>query len=566
MRRVDGRNILSEIIDPSAGKRLAPGQLIDVEGLIDSYYASTPDPDNSSQRISFGTSGHRGSAFNGSFNESHILAVAQAICLHRDRRGIDGPLFLGRDTHALSDPAFRTAIEVFVANGVTTFIDCRDDFTPTPAISHAILKYNAGRARGSADGVILTPSHNPPEDGGIKYNPPHGGPAEPEVTGAIERLANTLLEADLRDVRRMPYERARASELVRAYDYRTAYVADLPRILDLQAIAGSGVRIGIDPMGGAAINYWPAIVDHHGLHATVVDQTVDPTFGFMPADWDGKIRMDCSSPYAMARLIELKDRFEIAFGNDPDVDRHGIVTRAQGLMNPNHFLASAVSYLFGSRGEWPLQCAVGKTMVTSGLLDRLAESLQRPLVETPVGFRWFVEGLHDGRLAFAGEESAGASFLREDGSVWTTEKDGIVLGLLAAEMLAVTKRDPSQIYQEVNRALGPSFYERVDAPATAAQKSLLKLVQPEQLAVQTLAGDSVVAVETTAPGTSHALGGVRVRSANGWFAARPSGTEDLLKLYAESFVSAEHLDQIKSEARALVDSLVGELEDQDAGP
>lgn len=565
MRRVDGRNILSVIIDPSAGKRLTPDQLIDVEGLIDSYYASKPDPDNSSQRISFGTSGHRGSAFNGSFNEAHILAVAQAICLHRGRRGIDGPLFLGRDTHALSDPAFRTAIEVFVANGVTTFIDCRDDFTPTPAISHAILKYNARRPRGSADGVILSPSHNPPEDGGIKYNPPHGGPAEPEVTGAIERLANTLLEADLRDVRRMPYERARATELVRGYDYRTAYVADLPRILDLQAIAGSGVRIGIDPLGGAAINYWPAIVEHHGLHATVVDQTVDPTFGFMPADWDGKIRMDCSSPYAMARLIELKDRFEIAFGNDPDVDRHGIVARAQGLMNPNHFLASAVSYLFGSRGEWPLQCAVGKTMVTSGLLDRLAESLQRPLVETPVGFRWFVEGLHDGRLAFAGEESAGASFLREDGSVWTTEKDGIVLGLLAAEMLAVTKRDPSQIYQEVNRALGPSFYERVDAPATAAQKSLLKLVQPEQLAVRTLAGDSIVAVETTAPGTSHALGGVRVRSANGWFAARPSGTEDLLKLYAESFVSAKHLEQIKSEARALVDSLVGELEDQDTG-
>ena len=502
----------------------------------------------------FGTSGHRGSAFNRAFNEAHILAIAQAICVHRSRRGVDGPLFIGLDTHALSAPAFQTAIEIFAANGVTSMIDSRAGYTPTPAISHAILGYNRGRTHGLADGVIVTPSHNPPEDGGFKYNPPHGGPAEADVAGAIETMANELLDTKLRSVRRMPYERACSSHFVRRHDYRTAYVADLGNVVALDAVSAAGIRIGVDPLGGASVDYWPAIIEQYRLAGSVVSDVVDPTFAFMPADWDGRIRMDCSSPYAMARLVGLKADFDVAFGNDPDADRHGIVTRSQGLMNPNHYLAAAVSYLFANRAQWPGDCAVGKTMVTSGLLDRLAAKLGRPLVETPVGFRWFVEGLREGSLGFAGEESAGASFLRQDGSVWTTEKDGIVLGLLAAEMTAKTGRDPGSLYNDVTNELGTPYYQRTDAPASRAKKEALKSLSPADFQIQELAGEAVLAVESAAPRTGHALGGIRVRTANGWFAARPSGTEDVYKIYAESFLSAAHLQRIGSEARALIDA------------
>ncbi|NOT41850.1 MAG: alpha-D-glucose phosphate-specific phosphoglucomutase [Alphaproteobacteria bacterium] len=538
-------------IDPRAGKPVDPATLLDVGQLLRAYYAGRPDP---AQRVTFGTSGHRGSAFNNAFNEAHILAIAQAICLDRKARGVDGPLFVGIDTHALSAPAFATAIEVFIANGVTTMIDARGGYTPTPAISHAILAYNRTRTNGLADGVVITPSHNPPADGGIKYNPPHGGPADATTAGAIERIANALLVGGLAGVRRIPIERARASAELRRYDYTSPYIADLENVLDMAAIAASGLKIGIDPLGGAAVHYWAPIIDRYRLNATLVSEAVDPTFGFMTADWDGQIRMDCSSPYAMARLVGLKERFDVAFGNDTDADRHGIVTPSQGLMNPSHYLAAAISYLFGSRAAWPATCAVGKTMVTSAMLDRLAEKLGRQIIETPVGFRWFVNGLHSGAIGFAGEESAGASFLRQDGSVWTTEKDGLVLGLLAAEITACTGRDPSELYDGLTHELGAPFYQRTDAPATPEKQALLKMLTPDQLAMTALAGEPVLAVESTALG-GEPLGGVRVRTKNGWFAVRPSGTEDVYKIYAESFLSAEHLHLIQIEAQARISNL-----------
>lgn len=542
---------MSRQVDPRAGKLLDPASLLDVGQLQRAYHAGHPDPDQPAQRVIFGTSGHRGSAFKNTFNEAHIQAIAQAICFDRQARGIDGPLFIGIDTHALSGPAFVTALEVFVGNGVTTMIDAREGFTPTPAISRAILRYNRDRSRGLADGVIITPSHNPPADGGIKYNPPHGGPADAATVGAIERLANQLLAAGLTEVRRIPYERARVSAEVQLYDYVSPYVEELASVLDMAVIAASGVRIGIDPLGGAAVRYWAPIIERYQLNATLVSDVVDPTFGFMTADWDGQIRMDCSSPYAMARLVGSKGRFDIAFGNDTDADRHGIVVPSQGLMNPNHYLASAISYLFASRSGWPDSCAVGKTMVTSAMIDRLAERMGRALIETPVGFRGFVEGLATGALGFAGEESAGASFLQRDGSVWTTEKDGLVLGLLAAEITARSGRDPSELYSGLTQELGESFYERLDAPATPDQKVMLKTLGPEQLPQTQMAAEAVIAVEIATP-SGDPLGGVRVRTRNGWFAARPSGTEDLLKIYAESFISSEHLRQIQIEAQGLI--------------
>lgn len=544
-------------VDPRAGKPVDPKSLLDVGQLLSAYYAGRPDPAELSQRVSFGTSGHRGSAFNNAFNEPHILAIAQAICLDRKARGVDGPLFVGIDTHALSGPAFKTALEVFAGNGVTTMIDIGDGYTPTPVISHAILRYNHNRTHGFADGVVITPSHNPPADGGFKYNAPHGGPADAATTGSIERLANEFLQAGQAGVRRIPYERARASSETHLYDFTSPYVEDLASVLDMAAIAASGVKIGIDPLGGAAVHYWGPIIERYQLHATVISEVVDPAFGFMTADWDGQIRMDCSSPYAMARLVALKDRFDIAFGNDTDADRHGVVTGSQGLMNPNHYLAAAISYLFASRPGWPRSCAVGKTMVTSAMLDRVAAKLGRQLVETPVGFRWFVDGLHGRTLGFAGEESAGASFLRRDGSVWTTEKDGILLGLLAAEITACSGGDPSDLYRGLAKELGEPFYQRLDAPATLSQRTLLKTLKVQQLEITHLAGEPVLAVEDAAPGSLEPLGGVRVVAKNGWFAARPSGTEDVYKIYAESFLNPQHLQQIQFEAQALIGDFFG---------
>ena len=545
-------------IHPDAGKQLPASRLVDVEALVRAYHDRTPDPRRADQRVTFGTSGHRGSAFDSRFNEAHILAIAQALCLHRKQAAISGPLFLGLDTHALSEPAAKTAIEVFAANDVTVITDARQGFTPTPAISHAILAYNRGRTSGLADGVVVTPSHNPPEDGGFKYNPPHGGPSEPEVSGSIERLANALLDARLAGVRRMPYGRARRSAAISHQDFRSAYVEDLAHVVDMEAIGAAGVRIGIDPLGGAAVDYWPAIIDRYRLDARLVSDTVDPRFGFMPADWDGRIRMDCSSPYAMARLLAVRDRFDIAIGNDPDADRHGIVVAAQGLMDPNAYLAACVAYLFTNRPMWPHGSGIGKTMVTSALLDRLAARLGRPLVETPVGFRWFVDGLMEGRLGFAGEESAGATLLRKDGSVWTTDKDGIALGLLAGEMMARTGRDPGALYEEVTAALGKPFYRRTDAAATRDEKELLKRLTPHGFEGREVAGETVIAVETAAPSGGAPLGGVRVRTASGWFAARPSGTEDIYKIYAESFRGADHLARIEGEAETLIrDALAG---------
>lgn len=550
---------------PDAGKRLDPSRLVDVGKLIRAYYETAPEPGRAAQRVAFGTSGHRGSAFAGSFNEAHILAISQAVCLHRAKAGISGPLFLGIDTHALSEPASRTAIEVLAANDVTVITDARRGFTPTPAISHAILAYNRGRSSGLADGVVITPSHNPPEDGGFKYNPPHGGPAEPKVTGSIERLANALLVAKLKRVRRLPYERARHAPVIARQDFRTAYVVDLAAVVDMEAIRVAGVRLGIDPLGGAAVDYWPAVIEHYGLEASMVSDAVDPTFGFMPADRDGRIRMDCSSPYAMAHLLALRERFDIAIGNDPDADRHGIVTAAQGLMNPNHYLTACAAYLFANRPLWPGAAGIGKTMVTSALIDRLASRLGRPLIETPVGFRWFVDGLRESRIGFAGEESAGATLLRKDGSVWTTDKDGIALGLLAAEMVARTGRDPGALYEEVTAALGKPFYRRTDAAATSDEKELLKRLAPRSFEGRDVAGESVIAVETAAPFGGAPFGGVRVRTASGWFAARPSGTENVYKIYAESFRGPDHLARLESEARTMIRAALAEASARSPG-
>ncbi len=537
---------------PRAGQPPDPAHLVNIPRLVTAYYEERPDPSVPGQRVAFGTSGHRGSSVRLSFNESHILAVTQAICDFRAAERIDGPLYLGMDTHALSEPAFATALEVLAANGVAVMIDKDGGYTPTPAVSRAILVHNRGRTSGRADGIVITPSHNPPEDGGFKYNPPHGGPADTDVTRRIEERANGLLSDGLAGVRRVPLARALSAPTTRRHDYVGAYVGDLGSVVDLEPIRAARIRIGVDPLGGSGVAYWGPVADRWGLDLTVVTGVVDPTFRFMTLDWDGKIRMDCSSPHAMASLVAMKDRFDVAFANDTDNDRHGIVTPSSGLMNPNHFLAAAVSWLFGRRPGWSGDAAVGKTIVSSGLIDRVAAGLGRRLVEVPVGFKWFVAGLLDGSLGFGGEESAGASFLRRDGTAWSTDKDGIVMGLLAAEMTAVAGRDPGEIYREIARTLGDPAYERIDAPATPAQKAVLGRLSPEQVTTGTLAGEKIVAVLTRAPGNGAPIGGLKVVAENGWFAARPSGTEDVYKIYAESFLGRDHLLRIQEEARAIV--------------
>jgi phosphoglucomutase len=539
------------VVNPAAGKPVAPDQLANIPRLITAYFASKPDPADPAQRVAFGTSGHRGSSLKNSFNEDHILATTQAICDYRRGAGLSGPLFVGIDTHALAEPALVSAMEVFAANGVDIMIDERGGYTPTPVISHAILTYNKGRTAALADGVVITPSHNPPEDGGYKYNPPHGGPADTDVTAKIEKTANLYLENALKGVARLAYERARKSRSVHLHDYIGPYVFDLGNIVDMALIKSSGVNIGIDPLGGAAVHFWQPIVERYGIKASVVNDLVDPTFRFMTADWDGKIRMDCSSPFAMASLIQMRDKFDVAFANDTDADRHGIVTRSSGLMNPNHFLAAAIAYLFEQRSQWGKDTAIGKTIVSSSIIDRVAKKLNRKLVETPVGFKWFVDGLGAGSFGFAGEESAGASFLRRDGSVWTTDKDGIILGLLAAEILARTGKDPSQLFDELTSELGVPFYERIDVPATL-QKNALKAVSPSQLDIKELAGDPVRATWSKAPGNGQPFGGIKVETEMGWFAARPSGTEDVYKVYAESFRDQNHLKRIQDEAQAAI--------------
>jgi phosphoglucomutase len=531
-----------------AGKPAPRSLLVDVPALISAYYTRRPDPAVPDQRVAFGTSGHRGSSLRHSFNEDHILAVTQALCEHRAAAGIDGPLFLGMDTHALSTPARITALEVLAANGVTVCIT--DGYTPTPAVSHAILAHNRGRTDRRADGVLITPSHNPPEDGGFKYNPPHGGPADTDVTAAVEARANELLRGRLQGVRRVSLQAALAADTTRSFDFITPYVKELASILDMDAIRGAGLQIGVDPMGGSGLAFWPAIADAYGIALDVVNDAVDPTFAFMHLDHDGKIRMDCSSPYAMTGLVALKDRYDIAFGNDTDFDRHGIVTRSAGLMNPNHYLSVAIDYLFRNR-EWP-GAAIGKTLVSSSMIDRVAAALGRPLAEVPVGFKWFVDGLYSGSYGFGGEESAGASFLRKDRTVWTTDKDGILLALLAAEITAVTGKDPGEHYRALTQRFGAPVYERIDAPATSAQKAVLKKLSPAQVTATELAGEPIVARLTEAPGNGASIGGLKVVAENGWFAARPSGTEDVYKIYAESFLGETHLRRIQDEAREIV--------------
>jgi phosphoglucomutase len=537
------------VSNPAAGKPVSPESLVNIPRLVTAYFSSKPDPADPAQRVSFGTSGHRGSSLKNSFNEDHILATTQAICDYRRQARITGPLFVGIDTHALAEPALVSAIEVFAANDVDIMIDENGGYTPTPVISHAILTHNKGRSDGLADGIVISPSHNPPDDGGYKYNPPHGGPADTDVTAKIEKDANLYLENGLRGVARVPYERARKSQLTHPYDFISPYVSDLGNVLDMDLIKSSGVNIGIDPLGGAAVHFWRPIADRYGINATVVNDLIDPTFRFMTADWDGKIRMDCSSPFAMASLIQMRDKFDVAFANDTDADRHGIVTRSRGLMNPNHFLATAIAYLFENRSLWGQNAAIGKTIVSSSIIDRVAKKLNRKLVETPVGFKWFVNGLGNGSFGFAGEESAGASFLRRDGSVWTTDKDGIIMGLLAAEILAKTGRDPSEFFAQLTSELGVPFYERIDVAATAHQKKALKEVTPEQLNIKELAGDPVRATRITAPGNGQSFGGIKVETEMGWFAARPSGTEDVYKVYAESFRDQSHLNRIQNEAQ-----------------
>ena len=545
------------MISPSAGKPIDSAQLVDIPRLVSAYFTLSPDPAIPSQMVAFGTSGHRGSAFDHAFNENHILAITQAICLHRTAHGVTGPLFIGIDTHALSIPALATALEVLAANDIDVMIDEHGGYTPTPVISHAILPYNRHRRDGLADGIVITPSHNPPADGGFKYNPPNGGPADTEITNWIERTANSLLAQGLTGVRRIPYDRALKSPHVHRHDYITAYVGDLENIVDMEAIRSSGVTIGIDPLGGAAVHYWQPIIERYGVAATVVNQTVDPTFRFMTADWDGKIRMDCSSPYAMTRLIGMRDKFDVSFANDTDADRHGVVTRSAGLMNPNHYLAVVIDYLWRNRPDWSGKCGIGKTIVSSGLIDRVAADLGRTLVEVPVGFKWFVDGLMSGSLGFGGEESAGASFLRRDGSVWTTDKDGLILGLLAAEITARTKHDPGNAYDRIAQVLGVPCYERIDAPASAEQRQQLKALTQEELGVTELAGEPVRAALTTAPGNNAPIGGIKIVAESGWFAVRPSGTEDIYKLYAESFRGEDHLRQIQRQAKEAITHVFG---------
>ncbi|NHC21998.1 alpha-D-glucose phosphate-specific phosphoglucomutase [Nocardioides sp. IC4_145] len=544
--------------DQRAGQPAEPRDLVDVAHLVTAYYTGVPDPEDVAQQVAFGTSGHRGTSLSTSFNETHILATTQAICDHRREQGYDGPLFLGRDTHALSEPAWASALEVLVANDVTVLVDSRDGYTPTPAVSHAILRANGARTTGSglADGIVVTPSHNPPTDGGFKYNPPHGGPAGSDATSAIAARANALIAGGLADVRRVPFARARAT--AGSYDFLGTYVDDLPSVVDVEAIRAAGVRIGADPLGGASVAYWSEIADRHGLDLTVVNPLVDPTWRFMTLDWDGKIRMDCSSPHAMASLIERRADHDIATGNDADADRHGIVTPDAGLMNPNHFLAVAIQHLFGgARPGWPEGARIGKTLVSSSMIDRVAASLGRPMVEVPVGFKWFVPGLVDGSFGFGGEESAGASFLRRDGSVWTTDKDGIILALLASEIVAHTGRSPSAHYADLVAAHGEPAYARIDAPATREQKAALSKLSAADVTATELAGEPITATLTEAPGNGAAIGGLKVTTESAWFAARPSGTEDVYKVYAESFRGPEHLAQVQEEAQALVSAALG---------
>lgn len=535
-----------------AGKPAGPEDLVDVARLVTAYYALHPDPADPGQRVAFGTSGHRGSSLATAFNEDHIAATSQAICEYRDSQGTDGPLFLGIDSHALSEPARVTALEVFAAHGVTVLLDSEDGYTPTPAVSHAILAHNRGRTTGLADGVVVTPSHNPPGDGGFKYNPPNGGPAGSEATSWIQDRANELIRDGLKDVRRVSYTRALTAPGTGRYDFLGTYVADLPNVVDLDAIRDAGVRIGADPLGGASVAYWGRIAEQHRLDLTVVNPTTDPTWRFMTLDWDGKIRMDCSSPYAMASLIAQRDRYQIATGNDADADRHGIVTPDGGLMNPNHYLATAIGYLYSHRDRWPAGTGIGKTLVSSSMIDRVAADLGRELIEVPVGFKWFVDGLVDGSIGFGGEESAGASFLRRDGSVWTTDKDGIILALLASEITGVTGKTPSEHYAALTGRFGEPAYERIDAPATREEKALLAKLSPAQITADTLAGEPVTAVLTEAPGNGAPIGGIKVTTENAWFAARPSGTEDVYKIYAESFRGTDHLRQVQEEAKAVV--------------
>ena len=556
-------------LDPLAGKAAPKERLVDVAKLEREYYAHKPEMDDSAQRVQFGTSGHRGTSLNGSFTEAHILAITQAICEYRHGQQIDGPLFMGKDTHALSGPAQRTALEVLAANEVQTFIQRDDGFTPTPVISHAILTYNRGRQEHFADGVVITPSHNPPEDGGFKYNPPNGGPAESDVTKWIQDRANVLLRENNAGVKRLPFVTALKTTTTRQEDFVLPYVNDLRHVIDMDAVRGAGLKLGVDPLGGASVSYWQPIADIYGLNLAVVNPKVDPTFSFMPIDHDGKIRMDCSSPYAMANLVKLKDQFRVAFGNDPDADRHGIVTPTQpspdagggqggGLMNPNHYLAVAIRYLLTHRPQWPTTAAVGKTLVSSGMIDRVVQSLGRKLCETPVGFKWFAPGLFDGSMCFGGEESAGASFLRRDGTVWTTDKDGPIMDLLAAEITARTGKDPGEHYQELTKTFGAPLYTRIDAPATPEQKAQLAKLAPASVKAATMAGEPITAKLTQAPGNNAPIGGLKVTTASGWFAARPSGTENIYKIYAESFKDQAHLDAIIQEARKIVsESLSG---------
>jgi phosphoglucomutase len=537
-------------VSEKAGHLPEPADLVDVDALIGAYYDERPDPAEPTQRVAFGTSGHRGTSTAGTFNEAHVLAVAEAICRYRAQQGIDGPLYLGRDTHALSEPAAKTIVEVLVAHEVDVMVDQDDGYTPTPAVSHAILTHNrkSGPAR-TADGIVVTPSHNPPTDGGVKYNPPHGGPADTDVTGWIQDEANRLLEGGLRDVQRASADRA---PTVHRHDYVSAYVDDLPSVVDLALIRDSGLRLAVDPLGGSSYAYWVAIRDRHGLNITITNDAIDPTFRFVPVDWDGKIRMDCSSPYAMAKLRELADRFDVAFANDPDADRHGIVTPGAGLLNPNHHLAVCVSYLFGGNREWSGRTGIGKTLVSSAIIDRVAVDLQRRLVEVPVGFKWFVEGLLDGSIGFGGEESAGASFLRLDGAAWTTDKDGLIPCLLAAELTARTGSDPGETYDRLAERLGRPSYRRTDVAATADEKAKLGKLSAEQVTAKELAGEPILDVLTRAPANDAPIGGVKVVAESAWFAARPSGTEDVYKVYAESFEGDEHLERVIAEAQELV--------------
>ncbi len=543
-------------IHPKAGKLADASDLVDVPKLITAYFAERPDPSAKEQRVAFGTSGHRGSPLRLSFNEAHILAISQAICEYRRQHNIAGPLYIGRDTHAVSEPGLATALEVLIANGVEVRVDAAGGYTPTPAVSHAILNYNHAKPASPADGIVITPSHNPPEDGGFKYNPPEGGPADTHVTKWIEQRANQILENNLRDVERVPYARARAA--ARPWDYVSTYIQELETVVDLKSLARAQVKIGVDPLGGASIAYWGPIAERYHLNLTIVNDAIDPTFRFMTIDWDGKIRMDCSSPYAMAGLIERKGNFDVAFANDTDADRHGIVTRSGGLMNPNHYLAVAIDYLFQNRPGWAGSAGVGKTVVSSSLIDRVAARLNRKLVEVPVGFKWFVEGLLTGALGFGGEESAGASFLRTNGGVWSTDKDGLILGLLAAEILAKTGRDPSERHRALTSEFGEMVYARTDTPATPAEKAALGSLTPAQVPDTEVAGDKIIAKFSNAPGNNAPIGGIKVVTEGGWFAARPSGTEDVYKFYAESMKGAEHLRRIQEEGRALIARALGQ--------